>query len=962
MATPDPSSLVRPPLWIALGIAAALGVTRCQSTDGEQTPQRSSTGTASWKVPGAEDLDTPLPYRLVDHLDQAEISSPLEHTQRIENTTTFARKIIRELNFDDRAAQPKFPGRGCSLTQAPAGGVGRAVSYRGYAPHHCVIVLPATPSTHYRIARSILSEDARIDLQVIESRASIRHPQELNHPKDLARIMRGRFVSMRQLLFVHHFESPSAGQWHRSTQTLFTSPYTRSLVILLNDAEGVVRGRNRRVFFDDIKLEELMPTAEQELALLGDADRVPGKAPLAKHGQLLPVGLLSEAKPPYDHNYDYREALLAPTPTTLDFPITGLPAKARLNFSYALHKASRRGDRVTFRVSKIFNDRRSVVFEETVEIASQGPGWRWYDARVDLGEANTEPFTLRLETESPNDARGYGLWGAPMVDTPLEKPETNVIIIAVDTLRADRLSSYGYPKTTSPNIDRLAADGVRFTRAISASNWTSPSFASIFTGRSASRHQVVHRARRIPSAFHTLPEIFREAGYVTEAIMYKAYLYNMGFEQGFERWYNVPHHDIDARANLRKAMEFLDRNDDRRFFLFLHFNDPHQPFNQPKPFDTHFADRDELRRFAIDLPITITGDNHVKGCGRCDHDGLRPGFREVGRDLYDGEVAFIDDRLGVFIDALKERGLYDDTIIVFVADHGEMMWEHADTFGHGGPWLYNTLIHVPLIIKDVASRQEPRTVEDWVQAYDLMATLVELAGLKLDDAQLDAQSLVPAMRGAARRRPVFSENVKQHVTSVTHGAWKLIVNHPPGRSVRTRLYHIASDPTEQHDLSHREAQHVHELEQLLASWLVNHRRGFFVVAKPGSKADAIEIRSQSPIRRVRSWFGATGVAQETTNFRATVEPDAPLVFVELELRRSDAVNIALSATSGGDTSLDGVVAGDFATYTEGSLERILTAATPSIHVFRGAPPVLHEETDEVNAQRLEALKALGYIQ
>ena len=239
-----------------------------------------------------------------------------------------------------------------------------------------------------------------------------------------------------------------------------------------------------------------------------------------------------------------------------------------------------------------------------------------------------------------------------------------------------------------------------FERAISASNWTSSSFASIFTGRSPSRHQVVHRARSIPDSLQTLPEYFRDAGYATEAIMYKAYLYNMGFEQGFERWFNIPLHDVHAQSNLDKAMAWLDRNGTRRIFLFLHFNDPHQPFNQPKPFTEKYATRQDLGRYAVNLPITITGDNYVKGCGNCGQGkALKKDFKPVAHDLYDGEINFIDDLLGVFLLALRDRGLYDNTIIAFVADHGEMMWEHANTFGHGGPWLYDTLTRVPLLIK-----------------------------------------------------------------------------------------------------------------------------------------------------------------------------------------------------------------------------------------------------------------------
>lgn len=914
---------------------------------------------------------TELPFRLIDHLAEAQIDSPLARVAAVQQwdlDESLKSSTIRDFAFDAQTKNPRFPGTGCRIDLGPGGGKTTLV-YRGRDPHHCVLLIPAQPSTHYRIRRSVHTEDANIDFQVIESRAALRFPQETNHPTDLANVMNGRFVSMRQLLMVHHFDRPRAGQWDTGVSHVFTSPYTRSLVVLLNDAEGLVRGRTRRTYFDDIRVDKLAPSPEQELALLKAADSLSGHDGLAKHGQLLPVGLLTQAIPPYDHNYDYREAILAPSPTTLRFELSNLPDDARLDFSYAMHKATRRGDSVTFRVEAIVSGgERQPLFEKTITVQDEGPGWRWFDARVPLETLSGSTATLILETES-SGKRGYGLWGAPIVEQPATKERPNVILIAVDTLRADRLSAYGYDRNTSPHIDRLAADSAVFERAMSASNWTSPSFASIFTGRTASRHQVVHRARSIPKALRTLPEYFRDAGYVTEAIMYKAYLYNMGFEQGFDRWFNVPHHDIDARANLREAMHWLERNHDRRFFLFLHFNDPHQPFNQPKPFDTQFSTEEDLRHFAIQLPTTITGDNYVKGCGRCTIEGkLAPRFRSVGRDLYDGEIAFIDDRLGVFLNALRTKGIYDNTIIVFVADHGEMMWEHADTFGHGGPWLYDTLTRVPLIVKDIAGRGQPGRVAHAVQSYDLMPTLIELAGLEIEDQELNARSLRPWVKlpsTPAAERPCVSENVKQHVTSVVQGDWKLIVNHPPERRVTTRLFNLNEDPNEQRDIKTRHPARAATLGRAMADWIVQNRRGLFLAYAPGPGAGSMDltVRSGSPMRRARAWFGASGVSQDSKLLQTVTGEHARLVFIEIDRTEDATLTVAAARKGESESWIETTVEPDaIAQYESEDIERLFASEEPTVRVFRGAPPVLKEETKQMNAQRLEALRALGYIQ
>ncbi len=913
---------------------------------------------------------TELPYRLVDHIDDAQVHSPLD---AVKSVATLAgegdvpHETSLELGFEGTA--PSLPGKGCRVGRRQDGR-GNALVYRGRNPHECVFIVEAEPSTHYRVARASRTDDPNIDFQVIESRSRLAHPKSLNHPADLSAAMNGRFVSMKQLLFVHHFERPKPGGWDGSAVSFFTSPYTRSLVLLLNDAEGLVKGNaGTRSLFDDIRVEKVLPSSSQELALLKSADalRAEEESGLAKRGQLLPVGLLSDAKPPYDHNYDYREALFVPSPTTLKFSLTALPADARFVFSYAMHKASRSGESVTFRVRASKEDGDPItLFEQTLTV---GDDWRWHEGSVSLSELVGRHTTLILETESPAGQRGLGLWGTPVLEAKREDERPNVIVIAVDTLRADRLSAYGYERKTSPNIDRLAEDGVVFDRALSASNWTSPSFASMFTGRAASRHQVVHRARSIPDALHTLPEYFRDAGYATEAIMYKAYLYNMGFEQGFERWFNVPLHHVHAQSNLDKAMAWLERNEERRFFLFLHFNDPHQPFNQPKPFDSKYAGRDDLGRFALNLPITITGDNHVLGCGGCGQGkGMKRDFKPVAKDLYDGEIAFIDDRLGVFLQALRDRGLYDDTLIVFVADHGEMMWEHANTFGHGGPWLYDTLTRVPLIIKPHArfAKGDVKRVTRSVQAYDLMPTVLEMAGLTPRDEPRNARSLLPLLDGTAdpdsEDAPVFTENVKQHVIAVSHGDWKMIVNHPTSASMRTRLFNIREDPLEQNDLARSARVERKRLEQQLADWLVQNRRGRWLGLALPEGARRVAIGSDTPMRSARAWFGATGRGSGDRTVELRVSGNERFLFAELEV--DDTARLAIDVLNGKGTAIATarIEASSAVEYEAGDIAGLVRATEPRILLYEGAPPVIEQETRAMNAQRLEALRALGYIQ
>lgn len=943
-------------------LALALPVFACT-----QTPSAPASEESSAPTEPTTPTPTALPFRLVDHVDAARIESPLATvtaTSALEDSVKT--ETVVDLTFD--GMPPALPGAGCRIGLRPDRR-GKALIYGGSKPHTCIFVLPAEPSSHYRFLRAVRTEDPNIDFQVIESRVRLKHPQTLNHPADIDAIMNGKFVSMQQLLTVHHFGRPQRSLWDAASVNVFTSPYTRSVVILLNDAEGLIAGRTRKSYFDDIRVEKLTPSAAEELALLKRADPLPGAGDsgFAKQGQLLPVGLLSEVKAPYDTNYDYREALFAPSPSTLRYRLVELPKTATLDFAYGLHKAARRGDTVTFRVAGEKADGgREVLFEETVRVEKTGPGWRWRDATISLETLAGGETELVLETVSAPGQRGYGLWAAPViVDKPApEKP--NVIFIAIDTLRADRLSSYGHERLTSPTIDRIAKDGVLFERAVSGSNWTSPSFASLFTGRTPSRHQVVHRARSIPLELTTLPEYFRAAGYITEAVMYKAYLYNMGFEQGFDRWFNVPLHDVNAQSNLDHAMSWLERNKDRTFFLFLHFNDPHQPFNQPDAWASKFTSKPELASFDLNLPIVITGDNYVKGCSRC---GNRlEEFKPVGKELYDAEVAYIDNRLGVFIDALKEKGLYDNTIIAVVADHGEMMWEHANTFGHGGPWLFDTLTRVPLIIKPHkgSGLAKAQRVQRTVQAYDLMPTLVELAGLELDDQERNGQSLLSLMNGSAdgdvEGEPCFTENVKHNVTAVVHEGWKLIVNHPPNRGIRKRLYHLTADRLEQRNVLRSEPARARELERKMAEWIMVNRQGRFLVFSPGRAADqsSLTLRTDRPFRRARALFGAEGRAANSKTLTVAANPGAELVFIEIDA--ADELTYELEITSTAPLVSTRVKENEVGGYELGTIDGMIARDSPTVAIYRGAPPVVQRETKAMNAQRLEALRALGYIQ
>ncbi len=312
----------------------------------------------------------------------------------------------------------------------------------------------------------------------------------------------------------------------------------------------------------------------------------------------------------------------------------------------------------------------------------------------------------------------------------------NVLFLVVDTLRADHLSSYGYDGGSTPNLDRLAEDAVRFDQAFTNSSWTRPSFASILSGRLPSSHGVMAKSDALPDAVTTLPEALKTAGYSTAGYVTNfnvAPYFN--FHQGFDQYvYLEPEFVLgadDASAKLllmqfirqrieqKRAAEgdvlpgtayqdaetvntaltgWIDRQTGSPWFLFVGYMDPHDPYFA-HPYDG-------------------------SGYARAAHPHPDAAEAPALRALYDGEIRYWDEELGKLLDGLRKRGLYDALTIVVTSDHGEEFNEHGG-FWHGTT-LYDEQVRVPLLVKLPESRRGGTVVRHWVQSIDLMPTVLKL--------------------------------------------------------------------------------------------------------------------------------------------------------------------------------------------------------------------------------------------
>lgn len=369
-------------------------------------------------------------------------------------------------------------------------------------------------------------------------------------------------------------------------------------------------------------------------------------------------------------------------------------------------------------------------------------------------------------------------------------PRPNVIIYLVDTLRADHLGCYGYDRPVSPRIDAFAREATLFRHAVAQSSWTRPSVATVLTGLLPRTHGVHRKKDALAPEAVTLGEILQGQGYRTAGFATNANVApSFGFGQGFDI-YDVLGKRRNIAANIHaRAVQWLETEwkRDAPFFLYLHTVEPHAPYSPPEPFRQRFAPqvRDEGMTRLRFLNQVKEGTVPVT-----------PRLRRDFMDLYDAEIATNDDFFGKLIDFLHQRGLWQDTVVVFVSDHGEEFFEHGG-WEHGKT-LHAEMLDVPLIIRvpGVGSR----VVERQAQHADIVPTILDALGISIP-AAVEGRTLLPWMTGDSKdedtEEAAFSwlDEYGVKAASVTTPGWRLIEQRYPGFD--RSLYDRRSDPNEQ---------------------------------------------------------------------------------------------------------------------------------------------------------------------
>lgn len=420
----------------------------------------------------------------------------------------------------------------------------------------------------------------------------------------------------------------------------------------------------------------------------------------------------------------------------------------------------------------------------------------------------------------------------------------NILLITIDTLHADHLSAWGYERETSPFLDSLAAEGVRFAEANVQWPKTGPSFASMFTATYPRDNGIVRRVGIVlPDSFRMLAEELWELGYATHAVVANGavgrdFNFDQGFDSYAESWLHEPadggdptgaRHVTDlALATARQLA------DDRPYFLWVHYLDPHTPYSPPPPYRTRFQD-DALfaARAGEEIEVSLeTSHREMTGIG---YQQVLDNRTDLAFYIarYDAEIAYADAEIERLWDQLDELGHLEETVAVVTSDHGESLGEHHYYFNHGR-FGFQTCPHVPLILH-APDRIEPGVVSRPVGLIDLAPTLLELAGAQLPEGQWRQGRSLLRHLGAGDDPPPEPEYVVSEAGYATDDQWQKILRWGRWKLIMARsqderrwisgggdvfnLYDLESDPGELHDVK-REHRHVAKrLRGVLRAWL-----------------------------------------------------------------------------------------------------------------------------------------------
>lgn len=549
--------------------------------------------------------------------------------------------------------------------------------------------------------------------------------------------------------------------------------------------------------------------------------------------------------------------ILAPPSTEFVFT-ADLPDDPFLEFGYGIIKesASKRTGGMSFKVTCEARGQIASLFEKTLRPRSRDWGTVFSPVTIDLKRFRNQRVKLTFSTESsplgkagPTCGMLPAFWSNPVIFSPGPKNDgpLNVILISLDTLRADHLGCYGYSRPTSPGLDALASDGVRFDEAFSTSSWTLPAHVSMLTALTVAHHGVLDEDYVFGPSLRTLADYLRRRNYVTGAFTGGGYVGSQfGFAQGFDFYVdeNTPlENPRSAGILLQESSDWIRRNAEKKFFLFLHSYQPHDPYSSPPPAGQAF-----LKAHDPWKNLNLLG--YLGPHGRYKLLTEREKANVVA--LYDGDIKYTDEAfVGPLVRCLKDLGVYDRTMIIVTSDHGEEFYDHG-SWQHGHS-LYNEQIRIPLIIKFPESRSHGLKITTPVQVVDILPTVLEELDIPSSSDSLDGRSVLALTRQDRQAPRELLSEIYGRVefpsplkgaspclrrVAIVNGGFKLIliINHnkyhyffsprpslPP--MIGIELYDLEKDPGEKVNLAPMRPELVRSLRAKIEAYFASAAKG-----------------------------------------------------------------------------------------------------------------------------------------
>jgi arylsulfatase A-like enzyme len=549
--------------------------------------------------------------------------------------------------------------------------------------------------------------------------------------------------------------------------------------------------------------------------------------------------LRREAPRPFDvGERDGLPALAQVGPSVVRYALR-LPEAAELRFVPRLHPAARASaSAVSFRVTLEERGGKERELWSRVLAGAEEPG----EVSLPLPGEPGSIVRLGLQVGGPDQARfAWGIWRAPRIVAarapsslasaplsaeadrlaePLRKglAGANVLFVILDAARARQFGAYGYERATTPELDRLASDGVLFERAFTPAAYTLGAMSSVWTSQQPHlHHSAVSFSARLPSETLTLAQLLAARGVLAAGFVANAMAgTGFGLERGFSEFHEVFRQGSDADV-MRGALEaWLASHREQRFFLYAHFREPHFPFDPPPPFDTKFGPPGPIPKAARRDQSWLTELN--QGRRRPAPDELTHLVR-----LYDGGLAFADQELGRLRRSLEASGLWEKTVVIVAADHGESLGEHG-FIGHNVQ-LYEETIQIPLIVRLPGGPRGVR-LRGLVDLLDVAPTVLDVFGARGEggsDREFRGRSLLPVIAGAPGKPAVLSRTVwDRPIYALRDEAFKFVYDTRTGAE---ELYDLAADPREARSLAAADPLRAAYYRGELQHWISEAARG-----------------------------------------------------------------------------------------------------------------------------------------